>query len=43
MFTTQKENASISWTACFVFNWKYLLDKFGPKTQKYQFKLKFCT
>ena len=43
-FTTQKANACSPWTACSVFNWKYLfLDKFGPKTQNYQFKFKFCT
>ena len=43
-FTTQKANACSLWTACSVFNWKYLfLGKFGPKTQNYQFKLKFCT
>ena len=33
-FTTQKANACSPWTACSVFNWKYLfLGKFGPKTQ----------
>ena len=37
-FTTQEANTCIPWTACSVFNWK-----FGPKTQNYQFKLKFCT
>ena len=43
-FITQKANACTSWTACSVFNWEYLfLGKFGPKTQSYQFKLKFCT
>ena len=43
-FTTQKANACSPWTACSVFNWKYLfLGKFGPKTQNYQFKLKFFT
>ena len=41
-FTTQKANACSPWTACSVFNWKYLfLGKFGPKTQNYQFNLKF--
>ena len=44
MFTTQKANACSPWTPCTVFNWKYLfLGKFGPKTQNYHFKLKFCT
>ena len=42
--TTQKANACSPWTACSVFNWKYLfLGKFGPKNQNYQFNLKFCT
>ena len=42
-FTTKKENACRPWTACSVFNWKnFFLGKFGPKTQNYQFKLKFC-
>ena len=43
-FTTQKANACSPWTACSVFDWKYLFwGKFGPKTQNYQFKLKFRT
>ena len=43
-FTAQKAKACSPWTACSVFNWKYLFwGKFGPKTQNYQFKLKFCT
>ena len=41
--TTQKAKACNPWTACSVFNWKYLLGKFGPKSQDYQSKLKFCT
>ena len=33
-FTIQKAKACSPWTACSVFNWKYLfLGKLGPKTQ----------
>ena len=43
-FTTQKASACSPWTACSVFNWKYLsFGKFGPKTLNYHFKLTFCT
>ena len=43
-FTTQKSNNCSPRTACSVFSWKYVfLGKFGPKTQNYQFKLKFFT
>ena len=43
-FTTQKAYAFSLRTACSVFDWKYhFLGKFDPKTQNYQFKLKFCT
>ena len=43
-FTTQKAHTFSPWTACSAFNWKcFFWGKFGPKTQNYQFKLKFCT
>ena len=33
-FTTQKANACIPWTACSVFDWKFLFwSKFGSKTE----------
>ena len=33
-FTIQKAKACSPWTACSVFNWKYLFwGKLGPKTQ----------
>ena len=41
-FTTRKANAYNSWTACPVFNWKYRFwGKLDPKTQNYEFNLKF--
>ena len=45
MFTTQKVNACSLRTALFCFQLEipFFLGKFGPKTQNYQFKLKFCT
>ena len=43
-FTIQKANSCNPWTACSIFNWKNLFwGKFDPKTQNYQFKLKFYT
>ena len=43
-FTTQKANACSPWTAWSIFYWKYLFwGTFVPKTQNYQFMLKFCT
>ena len=43
-FTTQKAKSS-PWTAClFCFKLEIpFLGKFGPKTQNYEFKIKFCT
>ena len=43
-FSTQKANTCSPRTTCSFFNWKYFFwGKFGPKTQNYQLKLKFCT
>ena len=42
-FTTQKANACSPWTACSVFNWKYLFWVNLFQNQNYQFKLKFGT
>ena len=42
-FTTKKANACSPWTAFSVFQWKYLLGKFGPKNQNCYFEWKFCT
>ena len=41
--TTQKANACSPWTACSVFNWKYLFWVNLFQNQNYQFKLKFGT
>ena len=42
-FTTQKANACFPWTACCFQLEIPFFGKFGPKTQTYQLKLKFCT
>ena len=43
-FVVQQANACGPWTVCPVFDWKYFFfSKFDPKTQNYQFGLKFCT